>query len=214
MTESSASPLILASGSPRRRELLAKLGVPFEVIASEEPESISAGANPKAQAIALAEHKARAVASGLRSGLVLGADTIVAIDGELLGKPTDDTDAARMLRRLSGREHSVVTGVALVDMETGACQTSAVTSLVRFRSLRDEEIAAYVATGEPGDKAGAYAIQGLGADLIAHLNGCYTNVVGLPLCEVERLLTSAGVTLPASWRGCRLPNGEPCPREI
>jgi septum formation protein len=145
---------------------------------------------------------------------VLGADTIVTIDGDLLGKPADDAEADRMLRRLSGREHSVVTGVALVDAETGSRQTSAVTSLVRFWALSDEEIAAYVASGEPRHKAGAYAIQGLGADLIAGLSGCYTNVVGLPLCEVARLLTHIGVTVPASWRGCRLPNGERCPREI
>jgi septum formation protein len=142
---------------------------------------MSAGVNPTAQATSLAEAKARAIARNLSSGLVLGADTIVTIDGALLGKPEVDADAARLLRRLSGREHQVVTGLALVDAETGFCQTSAVASVVRFRPVSDEEIAAYVATGESRDKAGAYAIQGLGADLIAALSGCYTNVVGF-LC--------------------------------
>jgi septum formation protein len=214
MIEPTSTRLILASGSPRRRELLAELRLPFDLVASEEPENLSHGADAEAQAIALAERKAQAVAGGLASGLVLGADTIVALDAELLGKPADEAEAARMLRRLSGREHSVVTGVALVDAETGACQTGAATSHVRFRPLTEEEIAAYVATGEPRDKAGAYAIQGLGANLVAGLSGCYANVVGLPLCEVARLLTASGVTLPASWSGCRLPDGDLCPREI
>jgi septum formation protein len=213
MTDYSPMRLILASDSPRRRELLVQLGLPFDVVTSDEPETLTAGASPQAQAVSLAERKARTVAGTLASGLVLGADTIVALPGDLLGKPIADEDAERMLRGLSGREHRVVTGVALVDAATGVCQISAVASVVRFRLLSDDEIAAYVATDEPRDKAGAYAIQGRGANLIAAWNGCYTSVVGLPLCEVARLLTQVGVTVPASWRGCRLPNGERCPRE-
>jgi septum formation protein len=206
--------LILASGSPRRRTLLSELGVPFSVIVSDVAETADPELNPPEQAIALAEQKARAVAAKLAEGLVLGADTIVVLDGEILGKPVDDEDARRMLRRLAGRPHRVITGIALVDAATGAVSRSVVTSVVHVRPLSDEEVAAYVATGEPRDKAGAYAIQGIGAGLIAGLDGCYTNVVGLPLCETAGLLAAAGVHLPASWQGCRLLDGTSCPREV
>ena len=207
-------PLILASGSPRRRELLAELGLPFQIIFSDVPEDIVPGIEPAEQALALATKKATAVAERLDDGLVLGADTLVALDDQLLGKPADDADAAAMLRRLSGREHHVVTGLALIDAATGATRTSSVTSTVRFRPLDEREIAAYVASGEPRDKAGAYAIQGLGGELIAGLRGCYTNVVGLPMCEVAALLDRAGQTLSPDWGGCRLPNSELCPRSV
>jgi septum formation protein len=133
---------------------------------------------------------------------------------DLLGKPMDDADAIGMLLRLSGREHHVVTGIAVVDARSGSRLTSAVTSVVRFRALSDDDVAQYVATGEPHGKAGAYAIQGLGAGLISALDGCFTNVVGLPLCETAQLLSAAGVIVPASWPGCRLPNGAPCPRAV
>jgi septum formation protein len=207
-------PLILASGSPRRVALLAELEIPFQTIVSDAPETIDPGLSAEAQAVVLAERKARAVASPLQFGIVLGADTIVVLDGDLLGKPVDDADAIRMLRRLSGREHRVVTGIAVVDAGTGSVNTSAVTSIVRFRALSDREIAEYVATGESQGKAGAYAIQGLGAGLVSTLEGCFTNVVGLPLCETARLLRAAGLAVNPIWPGCRLPDGAPCPRSV
>jgi septum formation protein len=206
--------LVLASASPRRRALLAELGLPFEVIVSDASEELVAGVDPEAQAIALAERKARAVAADQEQRLVLGADTIVVLDGEILGKPVDDADAISMLQRLSGREHHVITGVVLLDVTNQLTRASAVRSTVRLRSLSDEEISVYVITGEPRDKAGTYAIQGLGARLIEHSCGCYTNIVGLPLCEVVELLTAAGVVIPPDFAGCRLPDGSPCPRTV
>jgi septum formation protein len=182
------APLILASGSPRRRELLAELGIPFSVVVSDAPEDLDASLTPVEQAVALAERKARAVAATVARGLILGADTIVVLDGDILGKPIDDADACRMLRRLSGRPHEVITGVALVDAASGGTRSAAVTSTVHLRPLANEDIAAYVASGEPRDKAGAYAIQGLGATLIACYEGSLTNVVGLPLEQTLGLL--------------------------
>jgi septum formation protein len=154
------------------------------------------------------------VASQLQESIVLGADTIVVLGSEILGKPVDDADATRMLRRLSGKEHRVITGLALMDAGTGSLNRSAVISTVRFRSLDDEEIDRYIASGEPQGKAGAYAIQGLGAGLVATLEGCFTNVVGLPLCETARLLNTAGIVVNSAWPGCRLPDGAPCPRSV
>jgi septum formation protein len=209
-----SAPLILASGSPRRVALLGELGVPFQTVVSDAPETIDPGLSAEAQAVVLAERKARAVASRREAGIVLGADTLVVLDGDLLGKPVDDADATRMLGRLSGREHRVTTGIAVVDTGTGSVNTSTVTSIVRFRALSDREIALYVATAEPRGKAGAYAIQGLGAGLVSALEGCFTNVVGLPLCQTARLLRAAGVTIDPTWPGCRLPDGAPCPRSV
>lgn len=207
-------PLVLASGSPRRVTLLAELGVPFQTIVSDAAETIDPRLDPEAQAIMIAERKARAVALQLEVGIVLGADTIVVLDGVLLGKPAADADATAMLHRLSGREQRVVTGITVVDAATRTLRTSAVTSIVGFRALTDREIAEYVATGEPNGKAGAYAIQGIGAKLISNLNGCFSNVVGLPLCETARLLSAAGVAIDPTWPGCRLPDGAPCPRSV
>jgi septum formation protein len=139
---------------------------------------------------------------------------MVVLDGDLLGKPADDADATRMLRLLSGRKHRVVTGITVLDVGTGRVNTSTVSSIVRFRALSDREIAEYVATGEPRGKAGAYAIQGLGGGLVSALRGCFTNVVGLPLCETARLLRAAGVAVNPSWPGCRLPDSAPCPGSV
>jgi septum formation protein len=214
MMPTASLPLILASGSPRRVALLGELGVPFQTIASDAPETIDPRLGPEVQAAILAERKARAVASQGEAGIVLGADTVVVLDGDLLGKPVDDADATRMLRLLSGREHRVVTGIAVVDTGSGSVDTSTVTSIVHFRALSDREIASYVATDEPRDKAGAYAIQGLGAGLVSALKGCFTNVVGLPLCETARLLSATGVIIDPIWPGCRLPDGASCPRSV
>ena len=144
---------------------------------------------------AVALDKARAVAREWTGGpaVILGADTEVVLDGRYLGKPRDAADAARMLRALSGRTHEVVTGLALVDAPSGREETLAVTTRVTMIDAGDEEIAAYVATGEPLDKAGAYAVQGLGARLVARVDGCFTNVVGLPVETTRRLLERWGL---------------------
>ena len=163
---------------------------------SDLEETLAPG--PLAEAVArLALDKARAVAARVREGIVLGADTVVTIDGEPLGKPADPDDARRMLRRLRGREHEVVTGVAVVDVRTGRAERTAVTSRVRMADYDERALEAYVATGEPLDKAGAYAIQGAGGALVAGYEGSYSNVVGLPLAETARLLTAFGVPVSA-----------------
>ena len=143
----------------------------------------------------LALDKARAVATRVGQGIVLGADTVVAIDGHALGKPAGPEEARAMLRRLRGRAHEVITGVAVVDARTGRSERTAVTSRVRMADYGESEIDAYVAGGEPLDKAGAYAIQGAGASLVAGLEGSYSNVVGLPLRETARLLAAFGVAV-------------------
>jgi len=150
---------------------------------------------PAAAVAAVALDKARAVARGWTGGaaVVLGADTEVILDGRCLGKPRDAADATRMLRALSGRTHEVVTGLALVEAPSGREETLAVTTRVTMIDAGDEEIAAYVATGEPLDKAGAYAVQGQGARLVARVDGCFTNVVGLPLETARRLLERWGL---------------------
>ena len=184
-----SAPLILASASPRRRELLAALRLPFTVQASAVPEPLLVGVPATDQAVQLALVKARAVAAGRRTARVLGADTIVVLDGEPLGKPLEAADAAEMLRRLCGRPHQVVTGVALLSTD-GREQTAAVSTTVVMRSYTDAEIAAYIATGDPFDKAGGYAIQHPQFAPVARIDGCYCNVVGLPLWTVRRLLVT------------------------
>jgi len=187
--------LILASASPRRRELLAQADFKFEVYPAHVPEDPLEGEEPIAYVSRLAREKAEVVfsalsaADGRREGeplVVLGADTTVTLDEHILGKPEDAADAARMLRLLSGRTHRVITGVALATAE--GTEVAAESTTVRFAEMTDEEIAAYVATGEPMDKAGAYAIQGRAARWIPRIEGCYFNVVGLPLALVSRLL--------------------------
>jgi septum formation protein len=187
--------LILASASPRRSQLLAQAGFTFQVIPAHIPEDPYPNEDPIGYVSRLAREKAQAVFAQLsvhsQAGgevAVLGADTTVTLDNHILGKPEDPADAARMLRLLSGRTHRVITGVALVTAEH--TQVAAETTAVHFLALSDEEIAAYVATGEPMDKAGAYAIQGRAARWIPRIEGCYFNVVGLPLALVSSLLES------------------------
>jgi septum formation protein len=190
----STATLVLASASPRRRELLARLGAPFTVRPSHVPELHPPG--PHAQAVvAVALDKARAVAREWAEGaaVVLGADTEVVLDGRYLGKPRDAIDAVRMLWELRGRTHEVVTGVALVEAPSGREETAAVTTRVTMAVATEAEIAAYVATGEPLDKAGAYAVQGEGRRLVAEVDGCLTNVIGLPVETTRRLLERWGV---------------------
>jgi septum formation protein len=206
--------LILASASPRRRELLRQAGFTFAVRAADVDESVRPGEDPVEYVTRLAREKAQAVyrelmanprspkpgdlghpaAEGTGNGdqgsedgiVVLGADTTVTLDGEILGKPVDKADAARMLRALSGRTHRVITGVAVVSAR--GVEAAAEVTVVRFHALSDSEIAGYVETGEPMDKAGAYAIQGRAAKWIPRIEGCYFNVVGLPLALVATML--------------------------
>jgi len=183
--------LILASGSPRRRELLEGLGVRFKVRPVDLDESPLPGEAPRDYVLRLAVEKA-AAASG---ELVLAADTTVVVDGEILGKPRDDDDARRMLRLLAGREHAVLTGIALHSSSEKAAEVDE--TLVRFAPLSEAEIDWYVATGEPRDKAGAYAIQGLGSLFVDAVEGSYSNVVGLPIPRMYRLFARLGYDLKA-----------------
>ena len=185
--------LILASGSPRRRELLAGLGLHLEVRPVDIDESPRPGEDAKTYVGRLAEEKAREQAEP--GELILAADTVVAIDGELLGKPASKDDACRMLRRLSGRAHDVLTGVAVFDPADDRLELEVVSTAVVFNELTSAEIDWYVEGGEPMDKAGAYGIQGQAALFIERLDGNYSNVVGLPLPAVYRLLRSMGVRI-------------------
>lgn len=187
--------VILASASPRRRELMGLLQIPFEVIPSGYEERMpETHADVPALAKHLAAEKARDVARKYPERLVIGSDTIVALDGRVYGKPRDPEDAVRMLKELSGRTHQVVTAVALGRGEDAIRSRSVITE-VTFRELREEEIRSYVATGEPLDKAGAYGIQYYGVLLIAGIRGDYTNVVGFPLPTVVQLLRAEGLTI-------------------
>jgi septum formation protein len=180
--------LILASASPRRRELLTQAGFAFEIHPAHVNEDLRQDEDPIPYVVRLARDKAQAVFNGLNdpAAVVLGADTTVTLDGHILAKPEDASDAARMLRLLSGRTHRVITGVAVASAR--GTEVAAEVTGVTFLSLSDEEIEAYVATGEPMDKAGAYGIQGLAAKWIPRIEGCYFNVVGLPLALVSTML--------------------------
>jgi len=188
--------LILASASPRRRQLLAQAGFDFQVHPTHIPEDPLPGEEPVAYVMRLAREKAQAALAQLSDEnlLILGEDTTVTIDGCILGKPADPADAAGMLRLLSGRSHRVVTGVALITATS--VQVAAEVTSVQFLTLSDAEIEAYIATGEPMDKAGAYGIQGRAARWIPRIEGCYFNVVGLPLSLVATMLEAGSATSP------------------
>jgi septum formation protein len=199
--------LVLASASPRRRQLLTQAGFQFEVRPAHIPEDPRPGEDPIVYVTRLAREKAQVVFDQIASGAanetdgpgamdlerlaVLGADTTVTFDGQILGKPEDREDAARILRMLSGRSHRVITGVALVTHQ--AVEVAAEVTAVQFLTLSDSEIEAYIATGEPMDKAGAYGIQGLAAKWIPRVQGCYFNVMGLPLALVATMLEGRGI---------------------
>lgn len=178
--------LILASGSPRRRDFLAELGLVFEVRVTDIDETPQPGEQPANFVARLAQEKAQAV--DIPEAWVLAADTAVVVDGEILGKPGDEEEACAMLMRLSGRWHEVWTGFSLCRQATGELCTKAVCTKVRFLPLTPELCRAYVRTGEPLDKAGAYGIQGKGCFLVPEISGSYTNVVGLPMAEVLEAL--------------------------
>jgi len=193
-------PIVLASASPRRREMLARVGLQFQVITSNVEESVLPEETPEAHVTRLSRAKAMEVAgrSDVFGRWFIGSDTVVVRDEVILGKPADGAEAAVMLSSLSGRAHRVISGLALHDRETGKTLSSAVTTRVWFKQLTEAEIGEYIATGEPFDKAGAYAIQGIGAFMVPRIEGSYTNVVGLPLCETVAMLEQVGAWRPLS----------------
>jgi septum formation protein len=179
---------ILASGSPRRRKLLRQLGFSFTVIPSRLEETNQSSMEPRHHATYYAKEKAREVAQRHPQQWVLAADTIVVVDEEILGKPVNVTEATAMLSRLSGRSHHVITGVCLLHSQSGVEESQVVETEVFMIRLGAADIEGYIATGEPMDKAGAYGIQGIGGCFIQRIEGSYSNVVGLPLCETVELL--------------------------
>jgi septum formation protein len=187
--------IILASGSPRRRELLSSLGLEFEIDPGDIDESLRRGEAPADYIIRLARAKVIDAAARHAQGLVLGADTTVVVEDQILAKPEDDQDGRRMLRLLSGRWHSVMTGVAICDIEAGREAFDYAETRVRFAEMDEREIDWYVSTGEHRDKAGAYAIQGRGSLFVEEIEGNYHNVVGLPVRLVYRLMMELGYSL-------------------
>lgn len=186
--------IILASGSPRRRELLSMLGAEFEVLPAKGEEKTEAGLSPAETVVSLARAKAAEVAaSAPDDAIVIAADTVVSIDGDILGKPASEEEARLMLHRLSGRTHCVYTGLCV--SRGGETRCLAEETAVTFRVLDDGEINAYVASGDPLDKAGAYGIQGKAATFVEGINGDYYNVMGLPLCRLCEMLKQTGVRL-------------------
>lgn len=194
--ETPVTRVLLASGSPRRTELLDQIGVPYRVFPANIDESARTGEEPRAYTRRIAEGKARAVTVERRPGeIVLGADTAVILGDRMLGKPEDPQHAEDMLRSLSDRTHEVFTAVAVVDSH-GGIESRINVSMVRFAALDEKWIAAYVATGEPLDKAGAYGIQGWAGCQISEVRGSYSSIMGLPLFETARMLSTAGLRLP------------------
>ncbi len=185
-------PLILASASPRRAQLLRQAGIPFRRVVSNVGEENSSASDPSQHVLELSQRKARDVARKVKQGIVLGADTVVVIDGQILGKPKDSQEAKKMLSQLSGKTHRVFTGLTLVDAQTEHSLSQVVSTKVTMRQLSQAEIEQYVASGEPLDRAGAYAIQGRGATLAEQVEGCFYNVVGLPLARLVQMLEQMG----------------------
>lgn len=181
--------IILASSSPRREELLRKYNLDIQIFGAQIEEKLSTGENPEQVAMALALEKALWVGNHFADKeIIIGADTIVVLDNRILGKPKDEEDAFRILKLLSNREHRVITGISIIQAGTNVKIVDYETTLVKLRYLHDDKIKRYISTGEPADKAGAYAIQGYGMSLVEKINGCYSNVVGLPLGKLDYLL--------------------------
>lgn len=188
--------LVLASSSPRRRELLSRLGVSFTIVVPEVDEAVLPGESPTDHVQRLARSKALAVAGPLTAGLVIGADTVVVLDGRIIGKPRDRKDAEAMLGGLAGRTHRVYSGIAVADAASEEVHVDVACSRVTIRPIGTNEIRRYIASGEPLDKAGAYAVQGEGGRYVTGVEGSLTNVIGLPLEELRTLLRRAGLVLP------------------
>jgi septum formation protein len=185
------NPLILASASPRRKQLLEQVGLPFISIPSHIEENED-GNNSERHTLVLSEKKAKAVFQELKEQWILGADTIVVIDKEILGKPGNQAEALSMLQRLSGKSHEVITGFCILNPSGLVAHSEAICTIVEFKDLHRDEIESYVATGEPFGKAGSYAIQGIGAFMIKGIQGSYTNVVGLPVSALISALEEIG----------------------
>jgi septum formation protein len=183
-------PVVLASTSPRRKELLRLLQIEFEAQSSQVAEIAEANESPRDMVVRLARAKAEAVHKLRPEAIIIGADTVVVCDSQVFGKPASLEDARRILRQLSGRTHEVLTGICLIHGNTPKVNCSR--TVVEFSSLTDQEVEWYLSTGEPMDKAGAYGIQGLGARFISRVNGCYSNVVGLPLSLLYQMLKQVG----------------------
>lgn len=193
--------LILASASPRRRQLLTLLGIPFSTSPAAVNESQLEGESPTELVVRVSRAKAYAVCAAGRDELVVAADTVVVLDGEILGKPRDPDEAFSMLRRLRGRSHSVYTGISLWQPSHWRMVNELASSVVFMRDYTDAEIEAYVATGDPLDKAGAYAIQHRGFAPVSHMEGCWLTVMGLPLCHLRRALDAFGLVVPSNVPG-------------
>lgn len=185
-------PIVLASASPGRREVLRRTGIPFTVDPSDCDESLDA-ATPEEHVMTLAMRKALAVASRHPDSIIIGADSVVELDGDILGKPGSPADARRMLARLAGRSHRLLTGIAIVGSGSGKTYQGIEATVVHLRALTDEQLDAYVASGEPMGKAGSYELQGLGAAIIDRIEGDFANVVGLPVAHLARALEDFGV---------------------
>ena len=196
MSPPATSKLILASASPRRQQLLTQVGIPFAIEPANIDERTTPGEAPQDYVLRMAYEKAQRVAQQRPSAFVLGADTIVTIDHQILGKPRDLAEARRMLRSLSGRTHAVMTGLALLHHDRGIVQRDAVSTSVRFRHLSEHDIETYVTIAQPLDKAGAYAIQDSACAFVESFDGCYTNVVGLPVQRTADLMRAAGMDIP------------------
>jgi MAF protein len=207
--------LILASASPRRRELLSLLGLPFAILSAPVDETARAGESPINLVQRLSRAKAQAVAATRGRGLILAADTVVVLpdaENRLLGKPADAAEAEGMLRALRDRAHIVYSGVAVLDLTTAQLRQSVAESTVWMRAYTDEELHAYVQSGDPLDKAGAYAIQDPGFQPVARVDGCWASVMGLPLCHVTKLLRELGVQPPSDVAGaCQAYHQLQCP---
>jgi septum formation protein len=188
MKRNNQSIIVLASASPRRSELIALAGIEFSAVPADICEDVLPGELPAEHVMRLSHEKADAVAAKTAGRFFIGADTIVVLDGAILGKPIDAGDATRMLSGLSGREHEVITGFTVLDKNSGIHTSCSVSTAVTFKKLGDAEIAAYIATGCPMDKAGAYAIQGRAVHFVRSINGSYTNVIGLPMTELYEAL--------------------------
>ncbi|QSQ09527.1 Septum formation protein Maf [Koleobacter methoxysyntrophicus] len=186
--------IILASASPRRKQLLEQMKLKFEVIPSNIFEDYQENREPEEVARDLAERKATDIARISEDSLVIGADTVVFLD-EILGKPKDEREALKILKKLSGKTHYVITGIAVIDSSTKKLVVDHEKTAVKMKKISEEEIKAYISTGEPMDKAGAYGIQGLGSVFVEEIHGCYFNVVGLPISKLYSILKGFGVDL-------------------
>ena len=201
--------IVLASGSPRRQELLARLGLSFEVCVADIDEGRLPGEAPEAMARRLSLAKAHAVAPARPRALIIAADTLVVVDQDVLGKPVDEREAYTMLARLRNRAHHVLTGLALADLARHRESVEVVVTRVTMRDYSDDDICRYIGTGDPMDKAGAYAIQAADLNPVARIEGSYTNVVGLPLCALYHRLRAWGVPVPVDARvACSRDSGE------